>query len=144
MVVKVAVVFGLSCGAVGCRPHTAVDRAQSSYDSGDYQDAVDRLDDAEITYTNGELPPDYELRYLAYRGLAYYKLARETNNKGFRRKGRPFVRRALERWKASEQAQAEGWLTPAVVAELEAETKDGAAATEGPDEGSANAPPKKP
>jgi hypothetical protein len=132
-----ALFLTLALGSFGCRPLTVVDRAQSDYEGGDYEDAVDRLNDAETLYTNGELPPDYELRYLAYRGLAYYKLAKETNNKGFRRKGRPFVRRALERWKSSEQARTEGWLDPAIVAELEEATKaePAGAADDGPDEG---------
>lgn len=140
-VAAILVALAASSASLGCRPLTVVDRAQSSYESGDYQDAVDKLDGAETLYSNGELPPDYELRYLAYRGLAYYRLAKETNNKAFRRKGRPFVRRALERWNKSEQAKAEGWLDAAVVAELEEVTKDtekrGAA---GGDDAEASAP----
>lgn len=133
-----AIVMALaaSSASIGCRPLTVVDRAQSDYEGGDYQGAVDRLDDAETLYTNGELPPDYAMRYLAYRGLAYYRLAKETNNKAFRRKGRPFARRALDNYNKSEQAKAEAWLDPAIVAELEEVTKQteraGGAADEGP------------
>ena len=127
---SLALFLALAVGQLGCRPLTHVDRAQSNYESGDYEDALEHLDDVEALYRNGELPPDYELRFLAYRGLAYYKLAKETDNKGFRRKGRPLVRRALERWKASEQARAEGWLEPEVVTELEEIAK--VAAAEGP------------
>ena len=141
LVIAAAVASGVVAGSasLGCRPLTVVDRAQSDYESGDYQDAVDRLNDAETLYTNGELPPDYAMRYLAYRGLAYYRLAKETNNKAFRRKGRPFVRRALESWNKSEQAKAEGWLDPAVVAELEEVSKDTEKAPGG-DDGEPGAP----
>lgn len=126
---------GLALAVAGCSPRTPVDRAQSEYEGGDFQDAVDRLEGAELSYANGELGPEYELKYLAYRGLAFYRLAEETGNKGFRRKGRPFVRRAMDRWNTMPEAKAGGWLDPAIVAELEEATKDaeGARAANGDD-----------
>lgn len=128
-----------SVAAMGCSPKTPVDRAQSEYEGVDYQDAIDRLDGAELSYANGELGPEYELKYLAYRGLAYYRLAKETGNKAFRRKGRPFVRRAMDRWDKIPEAKTEGWLDPAIVTELEEATKDAT-----PDEGAGLAEPGKP
>lgn len=120
----------LATSALGCRPLTKVDRAQSAYESGDYQDSVDRSDDAELLYQNDELPPDYRLRYMAYRGLAYRKLAEQTGNKAYRRKARPWIRKALDAY--DKMPEAKDWLDDDVVAELRAAVKG---AEPGADEG---------
>lgn len=110
--------------STGCSPKTPVDRAQSAYEGGDYPTALEKLEDAELAYADGRLGPEYELRYLAFRGLTNYRLWKETGDKGARRRGRPFVRRALERWESVPAAKAEGWLDEAVVKELQDAAKD--------------------
>lgn len=118
-----ALVIAASATA-GCRPHTPVDNAASDYASGDYEDALAELDRAELAYSDGRLEPEYELKYLAYRGLASYRLYKKDADKGARRRARPFVRRALERWNRVPAAKAEGWLDAAVVKELEEAGRD--------------------
>jgi hypothetical protein len=116
--------LALAAAAGGCRAHTPVDNAASEYAEGDYEDALGELERAELAYADGRLEPEYELKYLAYRGLASYRIYKKDADKGARRRARPFVRRALERWNGVPAAKAEGWLDAAIVKELEEAGRD--------------------
>ncbi len=102
-----------------CSPRTPIDNAMGEYDDGDWVDALDQLERAELSYTGGRLGPEYELKYLAYRGLAHWRLAKEKGDKKERRHARPLIVRALDRWNQIPEAKAESWLPPAIVTELE-------------------------
>ena len=119
-----AVFLAAALALAGCRAHTPVDNAASDYADGDYADALAELERAELAYSDGRLDAEYQLKYLAYRGLAQYRLYKQDGDKGARRRARPFVRRALDRWNGVPAAKAEGWLDAAVAKELEEAGRD--------------------
>jgi hypothetical protein len=114
-----ALAIALAVAAAACSPKTPIDNAMGEYSDQDWADALSQLERAELSYTNGKLGPEYELKYLAYRGLAHWRLAKANDDKKERRHARPLVRRALDRWSAVPEAKAEGWLDPKIVEELE-------------------------
>ena len=99
-------------------------QGEALYREGAYEGAIERFDDAELAYSDGRLGPQHELRYLAFRGLAHYRLHKASGDKGERRRARPLVRRALERWRTVPAAKAESWLDEATVKELEEAGRD--------------------
>lgn len=114
-----ALLLVLALLAAACSPKTPIDNAMGEYSDQDWADALSQLERAELSYTSGKLGPEYELKYLAYRGLAHWRLAKANDDKKERRHARPLVRRALDRWNTVPEAKAEGWLDPKIVEELE-------------------------
>lgn len=119
LAVVAALALPLAVLGTGCSPKTPIDNAMGEYADQDWEDALSQLERAELSYTDGRLGAEYELKYLAYRGLAHWRLAKAKDDKKERRHARPLVRRALDRWNEVPEAKAEGWLDPKIVEELE-------------------------
>jgi hypothetical protein len=128
------VVTALALGIAGCSPRRPVVKGIELYQEGEFVDAADTLTDAELSYANGSLSPEFELKYLAYRGLAHHKAGKITGDKAHGRKARPLVRRALDRWSKIPEAKSEKWLDEAIVKELETAAGASAGAAGAPDE----------